>query len=144
VTTENGPTPEVTTSVRRKARLRVVDSPVVRRSRSGASRSRSSKEDWSREDNADEAAARRAPSPPRPVSPERARWNELTEGVLSIHGAPFDPTRSWKEGDILLHKQFGMGVVEASEELEPTQVRAIFRDGFQVLDLEIVDEDDED
>jgi len=136
VSTENGTTPDALTSVRRKARLRVVDSPVVRRSgRSGASRSRSSKEDWSREDSAEERASRRTAGPPRPVSPERARWNELTEGVLSIHGAPFNPTRTWKEGDILLHKQFGMGVVEASEDLYPSQVRAIFRDGQQVLDL---------
>ncbi len=47
----------------------------------------------------------------------------------------------WKEGDILLHKQFGMGVVEASEDLEPAQILAIFRDGQQVLDLVLTDED---
>ncbi len=142
MSTENDATSDATPSVRRKARLRVVDSPVVRRSsRGGASRSRSSREEWSREDSAEDLQARRASEAPRPVSPERARWNELTEGVLSIHGAPFDPTRMWKEGDILLHKQFGMGVVEASEDLEPAQILAIFRDGQQVLDLVLTDED---
>ena len=141
MSTENDPTSDAPSSVRRKARLRVVDSPVVRRSsRGSASRARSSREEWSREDSAEERPSRRSEKP-RPVSPERARWNELTEGVLSIHGAPFDPTRSWKEGDILLHKQFGMGVCEPSDDIAPAQIRAIFRDGEQVLDLTLPESD---
>lgn len=70
--------------------------------------------------------------PPK-LSPERQRWEELTEDLTSVHGRPYDPARSYGEGDIVLHKQFGMGIVEDVQEAQRT-MNVLFRDGLQVLD----------
>jgi len=87
--------------------------------------------------------AGRASSPPgtgRPQpritssSPERLRWKEMTDGISSIHGNPFDPTRVYHDGDVVLHKQFGMGIVESIAE-DGLSMSALFRDGVESLEL---------
>ena len=71
---------------------------------------------------------------PKPaITPERKRWDEATSDLTSIHGRPYDPERTYHEGDIILHKQFGMGVVEGRHEAEGT-IDVLFRDGCQVLE----------
>lgn len=72
------------------------------------------------------------PGPKPTMSPDRKRWEEMTSDLTSIHGRPYDPERSYNEGDIILHKQFGMGVVEGWEE-EDSTINVLFRDGSQVL-----------
>lgn len=70
---------------------------------------------------------------PKPtVSPERKRWEEATSDLTSIHGRPYDPERAYHEGDIILHKQFGMGVVEGRHETDGS-IDVLFRDGSQLL-----------
>jgi hypothetical protein len=66
------------------------------------------------------------------MSAERKRWEELTEDLTSIHGRPYDAGRTYSEGDIILHKQYGMGVVEDHSEEEGT-ISVLFREGLQVL-----------
>lgn len=78
--------------------------------------------------------------PPPVLSPERKRWEELTEDLTSIHGRPYDAGRCYHEGDIILHKQFGMGVVENLMEDDGT-INVLFREGFQVLDARCDDSD---
>lgn len=79
-------------------------------------------------------AGRPAPSAKPPEkSPERIRWDEATKGVTSVHGRPFDPERVYTEGDIILHKQFGMGVVESLA--GDTEVSVLFRMGVETLEL---------
>ena len=58
----------------------------------------------------------------------------MTDGVTSIHGRPFNPTHTYHEGDIILHKQFGMGVVETVDQ-ENLTLTALFRDGVETLAL---------
>ncbi len=77
-------------------------------------------------------APKEAPPRPRVLSPERQRWEKLTEGVLSVHGVPYDANRRYSHGDIVLHKSFGLGVVEAVDE-ESGTMRVLFRDGVQEL-----------
>lgn len=67
-----------------------------------------------------------------PVNPDRKRWEEATSDLTSIHGRPYDPGRAYHEGDIILHKQFGMGVVEGRQEADGS-IDVLFRDGSQVL-----------
>ena len=123
----------------KKPRLRVVDMPsttTVRR----PSRSKSSSDDgagsWSKgrdkSPRGKTAPARRTPSVTK--SPERQRWDKATEGITSIHGVPFNPGRTYGEGDIVLHKQFGLGVVEKAEEGK-LEIDALFRSGVQTLEL---------
>ena len=86
-----------------------------------------------------DAAAKSAeplpPMRPAPVatSPERIRWNKLTDGLSSIHGRPFIAGRSYSEGDVILHKQHGMGIVEGVCE-EPASITILFRNGIEQID----------
>ncbi len=124
----------------KKPRLRVVDMPTtttVRRS----SRNKSSSEErmggeWTtprgKGSRTKAAPARRTPSVTK--SPERQRWDKATDGITSIHGAPFNPSKTYGEGDIVLHKQFGLGVVEKAEEGK-MEIDALFRDGVKTLEL---------
>jgi hypothetical protein len=72
---------------------------------------------------------------PAAKSPERLRWEKLTEGVSSVHGRPFDPERRYTEGDIILHKQHGMGVVETSDGSSDV-IDVLFREGIAKLELQ--------
>jgi hypothetical protein len=65
-------------------------------------------------------------------TPERARWEELTEGVMSFHGRPYDPEATYTEGDVVLHKQYGLGVVDKVNVAAGT-CSTVFRDGTQEL-----------
>jgi len=58
----------------------------------------------------------------------------MTDGISSIHGNPFDPTRVYHDGDVVLHKQFGMGIVESIAQ-DGLSLSALFRDGVQSLEL---------
>lgn len=63
----------------------------------------------------------------KPVDP---RWIELTEGVDSTRATPYDPLRTYSEGDYILHKEHGMGHVER---LEGDQMVVLFRLGETTL-----------
>ncbi len=72
-----------------------------------------------------------------PESPElvaaKARWVELTSKLSSRHGKPYYADRTYTEGDVLLHKRHGMGVVESVVHEEAIMV--LFRDGAQVIEM---------
>ena len=79
-----------------------------------------------------------APVRARPkVSPEvaaaKSRWTELTGKLSSRDGKPYYPDRTYAQGDVLLHKRFGMGVVETVVHEEAVMV--LFRDGQQVIEM---------
>lgn len=67
-------------------------------------------------------------------TPERKAWDEATKGIMSIHGRPFDPTRTYTEQDIILHKKLGLGIVESVED-DNSAISVLFRDGVEVLKL---------
>ncbi len=79
-----------------------------------------------------------APVRARPkVSPEvaaaKSRWSELTGKLSSRDGKPYYPDRTYAQGDVMLHKRFGMGVVETVVHEEAVMV--LFRDGQQVIEM---------
>ena len=53
---------------------------------------------------------------------------------MSIHGRPFDPTRTYTEQDIILHKKLGLGIVQSAAE-DHSSISVLFRDGVEVLEL---------
>lgn len=59
------------------------------------------------------------------------RWDALTNGVMSRHGRPHRSNESYREGEIILHTVYGMGIVEqiGSDGL----LTALFRRGYQTL-----------
>jgi hypothetical protein len=82
-------------------------------------------------------SARPAP-PPAPASPDRAkaaelktRWRAVTDGVPSRAGRPHRETDCYREGEILLHTRFGMGLVEAVD--EDGTLTVLFRAGYETL-----------
>lgn len=71
--------------------------------------------------------------PPPPRRPEQTkRWREVTDQVDSRSALPYTPQRSFREGEYLLHKQFGMGYVE---KVEGDEIVVLFRDGEESLPI---------
>lgn len=84
------------------------------------------------------AAAPVVPKRVRPQeSPEvlaaKARWTELTSKLSSRDGKPYYADRTYAEGDVILHKRHGMGVVESVVHEEAMMV--LFRAGQQVIEM---------
>jgi len=73
------------------------------------------------------------PAEPPEVVAAKARWVELTGALSSRDGKPYYADRTYKEGDVLLHKRHGMGVVESVVHEEAVMV--LFRDGQQVIEM---------
>lgn len=70
----------------------------------------------------------------RRVDPEvTQRWREATAELTSRDGSPYFAHRTYAEGDVLLHKRFGVGVVE--EVASDDEVRVLFRDGVELLEM---------
>lgn len=109
-----------------------------RRTKTSRSKSGGSASPFGQADPREGAAGRRRPQP-APKSEDRLRWEKATEGVTSVHGRPFDPGRVYTEGDIILHKQFGMGVVETPAGTDEA-VNVLFREGVEILALELQDD----
>ncbi len=76
-------------------------------------------------------------APKRELPPEvveaRAKWKELTSKLSSRHGKPYYPDRTYAEGDVMLHKRHGMGVVESV--VDDTACVVLFRDGREQIDM---------
>lgn len=74
------------------------------------------------------------PRVPRKTNPFRERWETATDGIQSIHGRPFDPTRAYNEGDIILHKQHGMGIVESVTSAKD-EIVVLFRESQETFEI---------
>jgi len=62
-----------------------------------------------------------------------ARWQRLTERLSARDGRPYVPTRTYKVGDVLLHKTHGLGIVE--QVVHEQAVMVLFRDVETVLEM---------
>ena len=59
------------------------------------------------------------------------RWKTLTAQLGWRDGKPYQPTRTYKEGDVVLHKGHGLGIVQSV--VHPQACVALFRDTETVL-----------
>lgn len=73
------------------------------------------------------------PSAPAPTDERTARWRELTDKLSSRDGKPFQLTRTYKPGDVVLHKAHGLGVVQSIVHEQACLV--LFRDLETVLQM---------
>lgn len=62
-----------------------------------------------------------------------ARWQRLTATLSARDGRPYNQTRAYKVGDVLLHKGFGLGVVR--EVIHEQACMVLFRDKETVLPM---------
>ena len=81
-----------------------------------------------------------APSPvvvgtPTPVNERLARWQLLTAKLSSRDGKPYLVTRTYKPGDVVLHKAHGLGVVETV--VNDGACMVLFRDQETVLPMSV-------
>ena len=72
-------------------------------------------------------------------SEARRRWQELTSEFSARDGAPYRPFNNYVEGDVVLHKRHGMGVVQTI--LHEQACMALFREGEQVLQMGLTREE---
>lgn len=70
---------------------------------------------------------------PAPVDERLARWRVLTEKLSSRDGKPFQASRTYKSGDVVLHKAHGIGVVQTVVHANACLV--LFRDLETVLQM---------
>lgn len=70
-----------------------------------------------------------APSPESPAVAVRKLWDDLTASADPRRAKVYDLHRSYAVNDVLLHKQFGMGVVHARD--QDGELNVLFRDGFE-------------
>jgi hypothetical protein len=75
----------------------------------------------------------------RKLSPEelaqqqvQAKWDAATGESDSRHARPHREDEVYDVGELVLHKAFGMGVIEAAE--PDGALRVLFRDGYQSLE----------
>lgn len=78
------------------------------------------------------AAARPDPAVRAKQNADVARWREATDQVDSRSAVPYTAQRSFREGEFVLHKTFGMGHVESVTEDEMV---VLFREGEQTLPI---------
>jgi transposase-like protein len=62
-----------------------------------------------------------------------ARWTRLTATLGARDGRPYNPSRTYKVGDVLLHKSHGLGLVETV--IHEGAAMVLFRDVEQVLEM---------
>ena len=84
--------------------------------------------------------AEEAPPPvvigaPAPVTERLARWQALTAKLSSRDGKPYLVTRTYKPGDVVLHKANGLGVVESV--VNDGACLVLFRDSETVLQMSV-------
>lgn len=75
------------------------------------------------------------PEPPpagTPIAPT-VRWQNVTANLSARDGRPYNATRTYKIGDVLLHKTHGLGVVETV--VHDKAVMVLFRDTQTVLEM---------
>lgn len=71
------------------------------------------------------------------------RWREMTEDADALYAPRYAPEKSFDEGDVLIHKQYGLGVV--TQVVHEGAFVAIFRNAEVPLEMNAVQEtDDED
>lgn len=74
------------------------------------------------------------------VEPEKwkSRWQMITENVDARYAKVYDKTRKYSEGDFILHKSYGLGMVEF---MKPDKTLIVlFRDGYKELESEKFEE----
>ncbi len=64
-------------------------------------------------------------------NPLRKMWDDLTDKVDSRRARVYDPTRTYEVEEALLHKQYGMGIIERVD--QDGEMNVLFRDGFRAL-----------
>lgn len=64
-------------------------------------------------------------------SPHFQRWNEATDKVDSRHARPHRSSEAYEAGEAVLHKVFGMGIVEKVG--DDGGLKVLFRNGFVAL-----------
>ncbi len=71
---------------------------------------------------------------PQPTGPSSTdRWRELTAKLGWRDGKPYNAARTYKPGDVLLHKALGLGVVQ--EVVNEGACMVLFRDKETVLEM---------
>ena len=70
---------------------------------------------------------------PSPGADDRARWRERTRDLGPRDGSPYYADRVYAEGDVLLHKRHGMGIVESI--VHDNACMVLFRTGLQVIEM---------
>lgn len=76
--------------------------------------------------------------PPPPATANDSplvRWQRQTATLSARDGRPYNATRTYKAGDVLLHKQHGLGIAETV--LHEQAVMVLFRDVETVLQMGI-------
>lgn len=71
--------------------------------------------------------------PPAPVPEITAQWREKTANLGPRDGKVYHADRTYDIGDVLLHKRFGMGIVETV--IHEHAIMVLFRDGQQVIEM---------
>lgn len=71
--------------------------------------------------------------PPAPVPEITAQWRERTANLGPRDGKVYYSDRTYDIGDVLLHKRFGMGIVESV--IHEHAIMVLFRDGQQVIEM---------
>ena len=64
---------------------------------------------------------------------DTARWREKTKHLGFRDGKPYKVEKVYKEGDVMLHKRHGMGIVEAV--LHDNACLVLFRTGQQPIEM---------
>ncbi len=72
---------------------------------------------------------------PAPDPVRQTRWQELTAKLSSRDGKPYLLTRTYKPGDVVLHKAHGLGVVESV--VNDGACLVLFRDQETVLQMSV-------
>lgn len=63
----------------------------------------------------------------------RDRWRTITRDLGPRDGKPYYADRPYTEGDVVLHKRHGMGIVETI--LHENACMVLFRDGGKVIEM---------
>ena len=64
---------------------------------------------------------------------DTARWRELTKNLGFRDGKPYKAQKVYKEGDVMMHKRHGMGIVESV--LHENACMVLFRTGQQPIEM---------
>lgn len=70
----------------------------------------------------------------------RALWDELTDKVDARYAKVYDPSRTYKAEDAILHKQHGMGIVHDVH--GDGEMNVLFRTGFHRIPSGVEPEED--
>ena len=72
-------------------------------------------------------------------NPLRQMWDDLTDKVDARRARVWDPKREYVAEQAILHKKYGMGIVETV--YGDGRLNVLFREGFEVLVLDSSDQD---